>query len=977
MILWPLQNRVVSRVAHINAGDAQRQVSSAIATGQGFGWSPLFRTLDFGFKPVSSCYNRAMYASLVLNVEAPLHGTFDYHIPRDLERSVTVGVMVEVEFGNSLAQGIVVELREQPDVEQTKPIISLIDGKPVVQSYQIKLARWLSDEYMAPLNACLRLLLPAGLTRWSDSTFELARNAVVPSNPSPMQQQIIDQLNDGKLLRGRDLERLFPKSEWRRTANQLVRQAILIRGSVLDPPRAKPKEVRTAKLTASDRDILEVATRLGRRTIASELLAAMLLSDSDVMNLEELKKTVSATQNHVSQLEEAGVIELVAPDGDASTVQSARLSMSDQEALRYLFKLRAADKYWRVLEHLAGEDGSVLVSELYGATGASLKHLRTLAELGLISLGTVEIWRDPLADHYFVPSEAPALTMDQQSAWLRVREAMKPGSGGESAPKKPFLLFGVTGSGKTEIYMQAIALALEKGQTAIVLVPEIALTPQTVRRFASRFPDKVSLVHSRLTDGERFDTWRKARRGEIGIVIGPRSALFLPLKNVGVIVVDEEHDTSYKQTPPVPPPYYHAREAAIALGRITDSVVILGSATPDLVSFDKAEKGHFHLLELPNRIMGHRERINSQLADLSIAGNYVQHEGDPDTALSISLPPVEIVDLSHELKAGNRSIFSRALQKGISDVLERQEQAMLFLNRRGSASHVFCRDCGKTVSCPKCDSPLTYHRPQAQLSCHYCGRKEPNPKNCPECGSKRIKHFGLGTEEVERQVKATWPQARVVRWDSDTTAGKNRHEELLTSFIKRQSDILIGTQMIAKGLDLPLVTLVGVILADVTLGLPDYRSSERSFQLLAQVAGRAGRGLLGGSVILQTYRPQNYAIQAAAEHDYRAFYQEEMEFRRAGGFPPARRIVKLLFQHHVDAVAEKEASRLAAALRVAARATGMKAENIVGPVPPFFARMRGKFRWQIVLRVSEPRLLLEQIKLRRGWILDFDPVSLL
>jgi primosomal protein N' (replication factor Y) len=482
------------------------------------------------------------------------------------------------------------------------------------------------------------------------------------------------------------------------------------------------------------------------------------------------------------------------------------------------------------------------------------------------------------------------------------------------------LLHGVTGSGKTEIYMRVIEAALNRGQQAIVLVPEIALTPQTVRRFASRFPGRVAIVHSRLSDGERYDTWRRAKQGLFDIVIGPRSALFTPFKDLGAIVVDEEHDASYKHSPPVPPPYYHARETAIAIGRLTGAMVILGSATPDVVTYHRALSGSLALLELPKRVMGHRKRLQSQESRLFRASHFTHLSGAP-------------------------------------------------------ASFVICRDCGYVIRCPRCDLPLTYHRPKMALVCHQCGYSEPQKDTCPSCGSKRIRHFGLGTEEIESQVQQRWPDARITRWDRDTTAGKDMHEALLSRFINHESDILIGTQMIAKGLDLPLVTLVGVISADVALGLPDFRTGERTFQILAQVAGRAGRGLLGGRVIVQTYQPEHYAIRAAADHDYNAFFIEEMSFRTQHMLPPFRRMAKLELADPLANRGKHQAEQLAEALRQAVRVLGFGSTEIIGPVPPYFSRVDGRYRWQIIIRSSDLYAILKEVPVPRPWIVDIDPVT--
>jgi primosomal protein N' (replication factor Y) len=768
---------------------------------------------------------------------------------------------------------------------------------------------------------------------------------------------------------------------------ELISQGLVFRspGETLVIPKGSDKEIETA---------LKKRPKSSLTDLKVDLPAPLTTFTDEVL---------------ISELSSLGLVELVKQEA------SIGLSVPSEEALSQIFHLRGGEKYDAVLKQLAREATAVSLSELYAETGAKLNHLRKLAELELIRFGEEEIWRDPLADRYFVPSTAPRLTSDQDNAWQMINTTLSSNNGGEEtvpedrAPEElnipnsspdlpswstassgktpakkeiasqitPFLLHGVTGSGKTEIYMRTVDHILQRGQRAIILVPEIALTPQTVRRFAARFPGQVAVLHSRLSQGERYDTWRRARQGRFDIVIGPRSALFTPLEDLGVIVIDEEHDQSYKQTPPVPPPYYHARDVAIKLGAITGAVVILGSATPDLVTYHRAQAGRYQLIELPKRIMGHRKRIDSQAASLKLKSRYQQAADDPEETLTIPLPPIQLVDLRQELRAGNRSIFSRALQAAMNDTLDRGEQAILFLNRRGTSTFVMCRDCGLVLNCPRCEMPLTYHRPGMMLVCHHCGRKEPPHKNCPRCHSHRIKYFGTGTEEVEHQVKQYWPQARTVRWDRDTTAGKDKHETLLASFINQEADILVGTQMIAKGLDLPLVTFVGVVSADVSLGLPDYRMGERTFQVLAQVAGRAGRGLLGGRVIIQTYQPDHYAIRTAAEHDFTGFYLEEIRFRTQYSLPPFRRMAKLVIVDPVDRRAEREARRLTKLLQSHIRREALRATELLGPIPPFFNRIDGRYRWQIIIRSPDPTKLIQSVNIPPNWIIDIDPVSTL
>ena len=936
------------------------------------------------------CYNGGMFAELVINIEAALQGTFHYDVPSDLRPFLQIGHLVEVEFGRRLAQGIVVALDKEAPIEDTKPVIGLINEEPVVWPWQIELARWLSDHYLAPLNSCLRLMLPPGLTRWADVTLDVNPYWDGNGRLTLAQETLIKLLRERGDLRGRQVQRAvrklddFGKSDWKTVANQLVKRDILRRASVLDPPRSKPKKIRTAELSASWQRVTQMAAQLGRTSKQADVLDYLAALADPLPQETAVLTATNATQKHLQALQKAS---LIRRDPEAGLIS---LAIPHQNILKQTMQLRRVDKYHHILTLLAREAQPVNVSDIYAETGASLSHLRKLSKLDLIRFGSEEVWRDPLADRDFVPTEAPMLTADQARVWGRVKVEMmateelrgeEREANGEDAPftlrPTPFLLHGVTGSGKTEIYMRAIDDALKRGQQAIVLVPEIALTPQTVRRFAARFPGRVAVLHSRLSDGERYDTWRRARQGLFDIVVGPRSALFTPFPQLGVIVLDEEHDPSYKQTPPVPPPYYHTRETAVALSQITQSTLIMGSATPDVVTYHRAQGGRFHLLELPKRVMGHRQRIEGQALRLQIASHYRQEADDPDDALTIPLPPIQVVDLRQELRAGNRSIFSRALAKAITETLDRGEQAILFLNRRGTASFVICRDCGYVQRCPRCDMPLTYHRPHLRLVCHHCGRSEPQQQECPQCGSRRIKYFGLGTEQVETLVQSQWPQARITRWDRDTTAGRTTHETLLASFINQEADILVGTQMIAKGLDLPLVTLVGVISADVSLGLPDYRTGERAFQILAQVAGRAGRGLLGGRVILQTYQPQHYAVVAAAEHDFASFYIDEIRFRTKHSYPPFRRMARLVLVDPINDRGKREAEKLAKGLRLHIREKALGATEILGPMPPFFNRIDGRYRWQIIIRSPDPMRLLTDFPIPPTWIVDIDPVSTL
>jgi primosomal protein N' (replication factor Y) len=542
------------------------------------------------------------------------------------------------------------------------------------------------------------------------------------------------------------------------------------------------------------------------------------------------------------------------------------------------------------------------------------------------------------------PTPGPPLTPHQERAARSIIEAV------DTQRHQAFLLHGVTGSGKTLVYMAAIERVLELGRQAIVLVPEIAITPQTVERFEARFPGRVQVLHSDLKDSEHRRAWERIRRGEADIVIGARSALFAPVRRPGIVVLDEEHEWAYKQDRP---PRYHAREVALWWGQIARAPVVLGSATPDVESTYRVERGRYTLLTLPTRFVTGRGTAGSEL------------------------PPVELVDMRSELKAGNSSIFSRALRDGLRETLERGEQALLFLNRRGAATHVSCRDCGHVVKCRRCDVPLAYHRTEPGLLCHRCSRREQAPDRCPACHGSRIRFLGLGTQRVESELATEFPKARVIRWDRDTTTSRGSHDRVWAEFASGKADVLVGTQMVAKALDFPRVTLVGAILADVALYLPDLRAGERTFQLLTQVAGRGGRSTLGGRAIIQTYSPDHYAIRAAAKHDYAGFFRREIAFRRAHGYPPLERMVQLVYSHSNELAAQRQAASVARRLTEMVTAQGIGDIRLVGPAPCYLQRVRGRSRWQIVLLGDRFARLLDKLELPPGWSLDVDPLTLL
>ncbi len=578
----------------------------------------------------------------------------------------------------------------------------------------------------------------------------------------------------------------------------------------------------------------------------------------------------------------------------------------------------AAKKQKELLNWFAGHPSPVELRKL-SEIGFTSSTVKALAAKGFIEEKDMEVYRDPYGNREFGQTKPLPLTEAQTSAIGPILDSI------EENQHNVFLLYGVTGSGKTEIYLQSIHDVITKGKEAIVLVPEIALTPQMVNRFKGRFGNMVAVLHSGLSAGEKYDEWRKIQRKEVKVVVGARSAIFAPFENLGIIIIDEEHETSYKQEDM---PRYHARDVAIERAKNYRCPVVLGSATPSLETFARAQKGVYKLLILPNRMNNH------------------------------ALPSVEIVDMREELRNGNRSMFSASLFEKLKERLEKKEQTVLFLNKRGYSSFVMCRDCGYVVNCPNCDISLTYHRVSQQMKCHYCGFEGHVPAVCPECSSEHIRYFGTGTQKVEDELGRILPDAKVIRMDVDTTGRKGSHEKLLQDFQEGKADILLGTQMIAKGLDFPNITLVGVLSADTMLHLPDFRSSEKTFQLLTQVSGRAGRHKLPGEVVIQTYTPEHYSIELAGQQDYDLFYQKEMMVRKVHQYPPFYYLTLITVSHEqlMKAVSVTEKITNYVRSRLSNRAV------ILGPTASPIPRINNRYRYQCLIKYKQEPNLAETIK---------------
>lgn len=686
------------------------------------------------------------------------------------------------------------------------------------------------------------------------------------------------------------------------------------------PSCVLPRLKRSVRLT--NRPILEISADRSRTALLDILRSA----GNSSLSLQSLRRrfTRGSRQSQsefyrlLNALKHEGLVEVATESGNrASTRYATQVTLTGQQP--------ESKRQKEIVALLEENQGEMPLTVLLKSAGTTHQTVRRLEQSGVVRLEEKELFRDPLASLSLEASgfEPPTLT-SHQSTCLEVleKELQSP-----TPSPSPWLLHGVTGSGKTEVYLRLIRKALDSGRTALLLVPEISLTPQLASRLKERFGELVSVWHSGISAGERYDTWKGLRTGRVRVLLGARSACLANIPDLGLIILDEEHDGSYKQSNPSP--RYNARTVAIERARRSGALVLLGSATPDVVTYWEARAAD-RILSLPERV--HRQ----------------------------AMPRVNVVDMRQELKLGNKSIFSVALKEAIEETMALSEQAILLLNRRGYASHVFCRACGHVVSCKHCSVALVYHKDnhrdnlsdhgaRGHLSCHHCGASRGMTEACPECKSPFIKEFGLGTQKVEECVREQFPDARVVRLDSDVAARKGAFKEVLDCFVRGDADILIGTQMVSKGLDIPRVTLVGVLAADAALNMPDYRSSERGFQLLSQVAGRAGRGDRPGRVIMQTYNPELPIFDWASHHDFDSFLETELDTRKLFSYPPFSRIIRVVVSGvHQDQV-DRQCTRIKNELE-ALLVEGTA--EVLGPAPCLIERVRGKYRHHLLVKLA-------------------------
>lgn len=750
----------------------------------------------------------------------------------------------------------------------------------------------------------LRVMVPFGQrnTKREGYVIALTETTEVPAGKI---KEIVEILDEGRPILTPPILELakWMKKEYFCTLNQCL-QAVM-------PAGIRTKSVWYVELTEQTAELSE----------KEQQVADVLTEQGGAAPLRELEQVFGNRTEYILRcLQEKKVVRLHQKT-TRSTYKKEKRYVSLTENIELLTEAKekaAKDKrlagQLRVFSAICPGE-SISVEELKEKASVTDSPIHTLLQKGVLVEQRRQEKRDVFQLEDYTPTQPFYPTPEQAQALALLREEE------QKEGKRPILLHGVTGSGKTEIYMQLIEHVVMEGKQAIVLVPEISLTPQIMERFISRFGKRVSVTHSRLSLGERLDQWRKARDGEISIIIGPRSALFMPFSNLGVIVMDECHESSYISDVT---PKYHTREVARKLSELTGALLVMGSATPDIDSYHRAVTGEFLLLQLKERTKGSR------------------------------LPEVFVTDMRKELEDGNRSAFGLPLQQAIRENLEKGQQTMLFLNRRGYSTFVSCRKCGGVLTCPSCNVSYTYHASDKALVCHYCGKEVPVPKTCPSCGSHYIRYFGTGTQKIEEETRRLFPEASVLRMDADTTTGKNGHARILELFGKGKADILIGTQMIAKGHDFPNVTLVGILAADLSLNLGTYQAAENCFQLITQAAGRAGRGELPGQVFIQTYQPENHAIRMAAAQDYEGFYQEEILLRQAMEYPPFSHIFSVLITGEMEQEVILAAQRLGAFMNHYAERAGC---TVVGPAPAPLPKFRGEFRWQIFAKGTDAERL--------------------
>jgi primosomal protein N' (replication factor Y) len=804
-------------------------------------------------------------------VSIPVHvrQTFTYGLPPDIAERAQAGSRVIVPFGNKLVTGFIVSLHDQVDdqiLASVKNVEELVDDDPIIGRDILDLTRWMADYYYAPWGECLRAALPAGSLSVAEQIFQITEGGRAAFNSGqPGRSKPSSQTRALDLLAGAG-----------RMSNRELERELARSGTNPGSVSALLRRLERAGYISRSQRIAESRLR------------------PKLQNFVKLRAAGTTTGDHL------------APESPDAEPAGGDLTKQQR----------------RVIDALATEGDAIPLGRLLEKAEVSVSVVRGLEKRGVVEVVAREVRRDPLEHLSSEPVlDLVTLSSDQNAALDEIVKKI------EAREYATFLLHGVTGSGKTEIYIRAMKEAVRGGRTALMLIPEISLTPVFSRRLRAHFGESVAILHSSLSEGERVDEWRRIKQGDARVVIGTRSAVFAPLESLGVVIVDEEHDTSYKQDES---PRYNGRDTAIMRAVAAGAVVVLGSATPSLESYHNAHAGKYIYIRLQTRY-GERK-----LAD------------------------VETIDMREVFKRhGKQQTFSDELLSAVAETHSRGEQCMILLNRRGFSSYLLCRSCGLAIHCPNCDVTLTYHRYNHSLQCHYCNYIRPVPQNCPACDGVYVHYVGEGTEQIEAKLQGLFPTMKIARLDRDTTRRRGSYEHILMEFADGSIDLLVGTQMIAKGHDFPNVTLVGVISVDTGLAMPDFRSAERTFQLLTQVAGRAGRGDRPGRVIIQTYHPQHYSLVCAQAQDYEGFYEREINYRSSMHYPPFRALINICAHHKDFETAGNAAACLARELREAADGQ----LRVLGPAPAPLARLRGEYRFQVLIKTANRRTAREALDL--------------
>ena len=814
-----------------------------------------------------------MYVKVIVkNNSQYTDNLFTYKVPEFLQDEICLGHRILVPFGkgNKPIEAYVFRIMHNNDEKvETKYIYDILDERPILKREDLELIHWMKNRYLCTYMDCINLIIPKG--------YKLNNYKLITLHPS---------------LKGIDAYELYDLSEQLSDNKKFVFQQVLDNKGSIKLDKLVEKKIEYSTQVAEDEELYNIKDKKTLKRKVADNLNSLLYKMKEE-SLIDLKWEYKSIKNEIK-------------------ICYVSLKMNYVDMMFYIKenKIRLGEKQKQILEFLKNNE-DVEINDLIELLKASKSSINSLKEKNLVEFKYEDFYRKSKSNFNYQNKDV-VLNEEQNHAIEKITSEMF------NQEKKPYMIHGVTGSGKTEVYMEIIDYALKQGLDSIVLVPEISLTPQTIARFKNRFKDIVGVFHSRLSEGEKHDVFREIKKGNIRILIGARSAIFAPFNSLGVVIVDEFHESSYKSDKN---PKFSTLEVGRYLVNKRDITLVLGSATPSIEEYYRAKSGEYELIEL-------KKRANNK-----------------------PLPKIEVVDMKEELKYGNRSFLSNRLKLQIEEEIKNNNQVILFLNRRGYSSFVSCRECGYVFKCKHCDISLTYHKKQNIGKCHYCGYEEVIPQKCPECESKYVKAFGLGTEKIEEEIKQIFEGVRVLRLDKDTTSQKHELENILNKFQNREADILIGTQMISKGLDFNHVTLVGILSADMMLNFPDFKSFENTFQLVTQVSGRAGRSEKEGKVILQTYDSQSSVIKRIVDYDFEGFYEDEIKIRKLFNYTPFNNMLSVVISGKNELMVKKNITTLYNNIVYLLKERGIQDfEFILGPNPCSISKINSNYRWQILFK---------------------------